>query len=153
MPLPLGEGCKKPLYGILASHLQHYPHPTLKVLSLPQFTFFLIWQIDIDKSLLLPEKTFRVLKLHKKVFNVPNIQLLEFSITLLLLLLLLLPCKSVSPKSPLCYGVSWCYGVNLCYGVSPCYDLSGVMSPWRGSHGLSAQGREGRSQEARRASS
>ena len=65
----------------------------------------------------------------------------------------------------LCYGVNRCYGVNLCYGVSPCLDSiavhlfmnsetallsqilkvrraslsTRVMSPLRGSHGLSAR--------------
>ena len=59
------------------------------------------------------------------------IQLLEFSI--ILSLLLLLPCKSVSPKRPLfygfylCFGISPCYGVNLCYGFNQCYGLSWLV--------------------------
>ena len=39
----------------------------------------------------------------------------------------------------LCYGLSPSYFVNPCYVVSPCnVVLAGVMSPLRGSRGLSA---------------
>ena len=48
-------------------------------------------------------------------------------------------CQQSEPQAvikQLCYFVSPSYGVKLCYGVSPCY---GVLSPLRGSHGLSAR--------------
>ena len=50
------------------------------------------------------KNSIEVNKKQSSELSAKNIKFLEFSITLLLLL----PCKSVSPKSPLSYGVSLC---------------------------------------------
>ena len=55
-------------------------------------------------------------------------------------------CCFCSSESPLCHGVGPYYGVSPFYSVCCVMVLAGVMSPLRGSHSLSAQRGDRRSQ-------